>query len=79
MTQKEIRLGHSKYFILQYLRTMEEKFVTCVTLGKRLELSDKTVAHHLRDMAAMGIIDIIYPIPNNNHIREIKVKEEWLH
>lgn len=75
MTDKEIKLGQTKYFILQYLRKNNVALYTASEIAKDLELHHKTVASHLRDMREMGIIEDEYMF--NNHTREIRVTEEW--
>lgn len=75
MTDKEIGLGQTKYFILQYLRTRPDILTTASELAENLELHHKTVSKHLKDMREMGIIYDEYKFENHN--REIKVTEEW--
>lgn len=77
--KKEIMLGQTKYMILQYFRTSEDQFVTCQKVADKLMLDRKTIAGHIRDMVAMGILSENYPVERVNHVREIKVTQEWLH
>lgn len=77
MTQKEIKLGQTKYFILQYLRASSSATYNSVKLAKELELSERTVKQHLRDMNEMGVIDDVYNA--QAHCREIIIRDEWVH
>lgn len=77
MTDKEIRLGHAKYFILQYLRSMESPELSTNSAAKQLQLSYKTFRSHLKDMEEMGIVENEFD-PKTN-VRKIWVKEEWTH
>lgn len=76
LSDKEIKLGQTKYFILQYLRGSSSKSYNSNDLAKKLELSERTVKQHIRDMKAMGVIEDSYNA--TNHVREIVVKDEWL-
>ena len=72
MTSKEIRLGQTKYFILQYLRTCPS-VLSASSIAQHLELSRKSVSSHLKDMREMGIIED----DCNTVSRNIKIAEGW--
>lgn len=75
LSSKEIKLGQTKYFILQYLRGTELSLFSAPELAKTLELHPKTVAKHLRELRDMGIIRDDKKFAD--HLREIEVTDEW--
>jgi len=76
LTKKEIALGQTRYFILQFLRGAEKTLFTMTEIANKLELSDKTVKARLSEMAQMGIVDKEYCA--KTHVTRLTVREEWL-
>jgi DNA-binding transcriptional ArsR family regulator len=60
LSPKEVQLGQTKYFILQYLKGCPSPFLTARKIGQDLELTIRTVSQHLRDMREMGVISMEY-------------------
>ena len=76
LSAKEIELGQTRYFILQYLRGDPKEHYSASSIAEDLELHHKTVAKHLRDMVAMGVLEEEY-VGDSNHQRKLKIAAGW--
>lgn len=75
LTQQEMQLLPSHYFILQYLRGCESQLHVPRDIAAKLNISERSLRDNLKKMEEFGIVKI--KVIPEQHGTKITVKENW--